>query len=260
MPDFLTTRQLQAMLQVDRTTIYRMADAGRIPALKVGNQWRFPRQPVENWLQSQDSALSSASSSVPLSALSSPALDVQSVRRLIPLDCVQPMQDLFAETLGVMVIVTDLLGEPITRPSHPCGFYTAAAVSPHFHRLCAAHWAQLAQEPGLQPRFAETHWGLLCARALIRVGAELGAMLVVGGIAPDAWPPSDARLAEIAATLEIDPATLRGHLHEVYVLDTPRRDQVLGFIQRMADVIAHIVHERQTLVAKLHDIAELSQV
>ncbi len=37
MAEFLTTRQLQEILHVDRTTIYRMAEAGRIPAVKVGN-------------------------------------------------------------------------------------------------------------------------------------------------------------------------------------------------------------------------------
>lgn len=256
MSNFLTTRQLQAMLQVDRTTIYRMADAGRIPAVKVGNQWRFPRQQVESWLQNQDAPMSAPLPSIP----SAPAWDTEALRRLIPLDCVQPMQDLFAETLGVMVIVTDLTGEPITRPSNPCGLYSVAASSAHFQALCAAHWAQLAQAPGLQPHFAGTPLGLLCARGLIRVGAELGAMLVAGGIAPDVWPPSETQLAQIAATLEIDPARLRGHLHEVFVLDAPQRDQVLGFVQRMADVIAHIVYERQSLVAKLHNIAELSKV
>jgi excisionase family DNA binding protein len=254
MSNFLTTRQLQAMLQVDRTTIYRMADAGRIPALKVGSQWRFPRQQVESWLQSQDAPVSAAP------APPTPAWDVHALRQLIPLDCIQPMQDLFAETLGVMVIVTDLTGDPITRPSNPCGLYSVAAASPHFQKLCAAHWAQLAQTPGLHPHFAGTPLGLLCARGLIRVGAELGAMLVAGGIAPATWPPSEAQLAQIAATLEIDHAHLRGHLHEVFVLNAPQRDQVLGFVQRMADVIAHIVYERQTLVAKLHNIAELSKV
>ena len=51
MAGYLTTRQIQEILQVDRTTIYRMADSGRIPAVKIGNQWRFPQVEVENWLK-----------------------------------------------------------------------------------------------------------------------------------------------------------------------------------------------------------------
>ena len=45
--DLLTTKELQDVPHVDRTTIYRMAESGRIPAVKVGNQWRFPRQQTE---------------------------------------------------------------------------------------------------------------------------------------------------------------------------------------------------------------------
>ena len=47
MTDLLTTKELQAILHVDRTTIYRMAESGRLPAVKVGGQWRFPRQQID---------------------------------------------------------------------------------------------------------------------------------------------------------------------------------------------------------------------
>ncbi len=252
MSSFLTTRQVQDMLQVDRTTIYRMADAGRIPALKVGSQWRFPRQQFESWLQSQDAPATPV--------VAAPSLRAQDIRRLLPLDCVQQIQDLFADALGVMVIITDLTGEPITRPSNPCGLYTAAERSPTFHRLCVELWAQLAQVPSLQPVYATSQLGLLCTRGLIRIGPELGAMLVVSGIAPEGWPPDEAQLAQMAAHLDLDPALLLAHAHEVFTLDAGRRERVLGFVQRVADVVAHIITERQMLFAKLQNIAELSKV
>ena len=53
MVDFLTTRQRQELLHVDRKTIYRMADDGRVAAVKVGSQWRFPRRSIEGWLKTQ---------------------------------------------------------------------------------------------------------------------------------------------------------------------------------------------------------------
>ncbi len=40
--------------------------------------------------------------------------------------------------------------------------------------------------------------GLLCARGLIRAGAELKGMVVVGGIAPDNWPPDPEQIADLA--------------------------------------------------------------
>ncbi|RMD52615.1 MAG: DNA-binding protein, partial [Candidatus Thermofonsia bacterium] len=47
MAELLTAREVQEMLNVDRSTVYRMAEDGRLPAVKVGKQWRFPREKVE---------------------------------------------------------------------------------------------------------------------------------------------------------------------------------------------------------------------
>ena len=35
---YLTTKDLQDLIRVDKSTIYRMAEDGRIPAVKVGRQ------------------------------------------------------------------------------------------------------------------------------------------------------------------------------------------------------------------------------
>jgi excisionase family DNA binding protein len=41
---YLTTRQVQNILQVDRITIYRMLQDGRLKGVKIGQQWRFPAE------------------------------------------------------------------------------------------------------------------------------------------------------------------------------------------------------------------------
>ena len=51
MADYMTTKQLVELLQLDRTTIYRMLSAGRLPGFKVGGRWRFSRQEIEAWLR-----------------------------------------------------------------------------------------------------------------------------------------------------------------------------------------------------------------
>jgi len=48
MTEMLTAKEMQDLLQVDRSTIYRMAEAGQLPAVKVGKQWRFPSHLVES--------------------------------------------------------------------------------------------------------------------------------------------------------------------------------------------------------------------
>lgn len=258
MTSFLTTKQLQEILQVDRTTIYRMADSGRIPGMKVGNQWRFPRTQIETWLKAQSPAgtvemTGTAQAQTPNGTAKATLADV------LPADCVQLIQDTFAETLGVMILITDLDGNPITEPSNPCGLFTAMETSAQAHKRCLQMWADLARVPSLQPTFTRSQLGLMCARGLIRVGLELKGMLVVGGIAPTDWPPSEAELQRIAKDLDIDPGLLQAHLNEVFAVEADEQKQILGTVQRIADIMAHIATERSALFAQLHSMASLPQ-
>jgi excisionase family DNA binding protein len=48
--NLLTTDQVAAYLKVDKFTIYRLVAQKRIPAFRVGSQWRFKRSAIEDWL------------------------------------------------------------------------------------------------------------------------------------------------------------------------------------------------------------------
>jgi excisionase family DNA binding protein len=50
---FLTTDEVIEYLQVNLRTLYRLIKAGKIPAIRVGRQWRFRRHDVDAWLDSQ---------------------------------------------------------------------------------------------------------------------------------------------------------------------------------------------------------------
>ena len=51
MPEqLLTVAQVAQYLNVNEFTIYRMVADGRLPAFKVGNQWRFKKRLIEKWL------------------------------------------------------------------------------------------------------------------------------------------------------------------------------------------------------------------
>ena len=251
--DFLTTKQLQEILQVDRTTIYRMADDGRVPAVKIGNQWRFPRTEIDAWLGSQGSANAANPSPAPSGVAAE-------LRQILPLDCVQLIQDTFADVFGAMILVTDLDGNPVTKPSNACGYFTAAEASPFSQQRCMQLWAGLARDPSLQPAFIESHLGLLCARGLIRVGSELKAMLIVGGIAPTDWPPTPELKQRIAEDLSLPLDLIEAHIDEVHHLNQDEQARVLTFVQRMADIVSHIIGERNQFHIKLQNIAELTRV
>ncbi|MEZ5418368.1 MAG: response regulator [Vicinamibacterales bacterium] len=50
---FLTTDEVLTYLQVNLRTVYRLIDAGKLPAVRVGRQWRFRRRDIDAWLDQQ---------------------------------------------------------------------------------------------------------------------------------------------------------------------------------------------------------------
>lgn len=259
---FYTTRDLQAMLQVDRTTIYRMAESARLPAMKVGNQWRFPRRLIDQWLQEQapqaapDGAAPAQGAAIPASAAKAAASP--RLADILPLACVQLMQDAFADALDVMIVITDLDGRPVTRTSNPCGLLAAVEAHPAGYARCLALWAEIAARPALQPSFTQSELGLLCTRAFIRVGNELCGMVVFGGMAPAEWPPAPAALDAAAEILGMEVDDLAAHVAQVYTMDAAQEQRLLSTAQRVADVITHIVSERQDFSVRFASIAALA--
>ena len=49
--NLLTTVQIADYLKVDKFTVYRLVTQKKIPAFKVGNQWRFKKRMIDDWLK-----------------------------------------------------------------------------------------------------------------------------------------------------------------------------------------------------------------
>jgi excisionase family DNA binding protein len=50
MQELITIQQVADYLKVDRFTVYRLVTQKRIPAFKVGGQWRFKQEMIDSWL------------------------------------------------------------------------------------------------------------------------------------------------------------------------------------------------------------------
>ena len=57
MAEWLTLDELSGYLKCGRSTLYKMAREGRIPATKIGRDWRFDREGIDAWLRQQSSLL-----------------------------------------------------------------------------------------------------------------------------------------------------------------------------------------------------------
>ncbi len=53
MERWLTLEQIAEYLQMSTSSIYKMAQKGKIPAYKVGRQWRFRKEEIDKWIEKQ---------------------------------------------------------------------------------------------------------------------------------------------------------------------------------------------------------------
>jgi excisionase family DNA binding protein len=49
-PEILTVDEAAELLRIPRSTVYKLAQLGKIPAQKVGRHWRFHRDTVVDWI------------------------------------------------------------------------------------------------------------------------------------------------------------------------------------------------------------------
>jgi excisionase family DNA binding protein len=95
---FLTTEEVLEYLQVNLRTVYRLIKAGKIPAVRVGRQWRFRKRDIDAWLDSQRPRASAARPA--LSGVSKPATGTGRPRVLV-VDDEASIRDLLAKTLAL---------------------------------------------------------------------------------------------------------------------------------------------------------------
>jgi excisionase family DNA binding protein len=202
----LTARQVGDLLDVDATTIYRMAGDGRLPAVKVGSQWRFPADAIDRLLVPERSADRVAPVSLPP----------------VPPGLATALLETVAPALGVSMVVTDVAGRPITDVVNPAPYLTAHLDDPEFLASCLHDWAGFAADPELAPRLRPSRFGFLCAHSFVRAGSSLTAMVLAGGIAPSNGDPDDG----------------------LFACDDDRRQLVLETLPRVAALLSRITTER----------------
>lgn len=248
----LTVRQLQDLLQVDRVTIYRMLKRGTLQGVKVGGQWRFRRDQVEAWLEQQEEPEARA----PAEALLAEG-EWTSEACPLPLSCVLPIQEIFAEAMRLAVVTLDAKGVPLTAVSNCSALCALILATDEGRRRCLASWQ--AARPG---EFGPCHAGLLTLSAPVWVeGQRVAAVVACQFAAPmgeeEAW---QARLAALAGQLGLDEGALQAEAGSIRVMPGEDLQRVSRLLQLVAQTFGEIGEERKNLVARLRQIAAISQM
>jgi excisionase family DNA binding protein len=257
MDALLTTKQLQDLLKVDRTTIYRMLKSGRLTGVKVGNQWRFPRQAVLEQLAAEP-----VEDVVDVEPEVDPPVPSSSPADVIPLPCVQAIQDVFAEIADVGSVATDPDGNLLTKISNCRPFCRLIQSSETGYEGCMASWRKLADVASTKPEFFKCHAGLQYACARIEVRGNLTAMLIAGQFY--ATPPVPAaeqrRVTQLAEDHSLDADKLAEAVKQVPVLTERAQARIGEWLEKVATTFAQVGTERAAYIDRLRQIAEMSTV
>src|SRR5580704_790029 len=99
---FLTTEEVLEYLQVNLRTVYRLIKAGKIPAVRVGRQWRFRKRDIDAWLDSQRprGGAGRVAAVAPVAAAPAPRAATDRPRILV-VDDESSIRDLLAKTLAL---------------------------------------------------------------------------------------------------------------------------------------------------------------
>lgn len=259
--DLLTARQLQDLLQVDRTTIYHMLQEGRLPGFKVGGQWRFARADIDAWLTEQQYAHPNVTTADSRGAneVSLPGAARLSADAL-PLHCIQPIQNVFAEALGVAAVTTTLDSEPLTSFSNLGPFCSLIQSTEEGRRRCRASWQDLGRQVNRQPSLSRCHAGLHYARGRVEVGDEFLAMVFAGQFRLEGEEMEPEHIRQLAQACGLAPSALQAAAATLPALSQAQADKALRLLQEVAETFSQIGQERLALMQRLRRISEMSTI
>ena len=104
---FLTTEEVLEYLQVNLRTVYRLIKAGKIPAVRVGRQWRFRKRDIDAWLDSQRLRGGARAAAATAPVPNRPASGAGRPRVLV-VDDEASIRDLLSKTLALAEYDVDL--------------------------------------------------------------------------------------------------------------------------------------------------------
>lgn len=248
MTDYYTTKQVQDLLKVDRITIYRMLQDGRLRGVKIGQQWRFAQREVERLLSG--------------APIADEALAPSGADSGFPTHCVQTIQDLFSDVSQISALVVDKAGRPITQVSGACAFCQQWLKNPAGLSACQQTWREVAQQGAGGRKFFTCHAGLQYIAAPIGDPADPAGFFLAGQFHWQSPEPREQaeRLRRAAVQAGVSMAELEQSAGSIPLIAPEQHQQVETWPQSAARAIESILRERIGLIQRLQQIANLTQI
>ncbi|MFB0526854.1 MAG: helix-turn-helix domain-containing protein [bacterium] len=56
MQRLMTIKEVADYLRLSKVTVYKMTRQGKIPALKIGKQWRYNKSEIDSWVKQKSNS------------------------------------------------------------------------------------------------------------------------------------------------------------------------------------------------------------
>lgn len=254
MSELLTTREIQNLLKVDRITIYRMLQDGRLKGVKIGQQWRFPRNEVQRLLDGHTTTGGDAPAEAP--AETQPAAT-------LPVHCLQTVQNLFSSVSALGSLVIDANGEPVTAMSGACALCRMMQEeSPAGEQACRDSWRKMAAGSANGERQFTCHAGLTSITAPIMDGNTLVGWILVGqALLSDADAQALLDQApELARRYALPVSAVQESIRKAPIIPSSKHDQMHSWIKDASRAMESILQERTGFIVRMQRIADLTQL
>lgn len=245
MENYLTAKQVQNLFKVDRITVYRMLQDGRLKGIKIGNQWRFSQTEVERMLNG-------------ISLTDETETDADNI---FPVHCVQTIQNLYSSVSKTNALVINQNGERVTTISKQSKFCNLIQSTATGLGACQASWKSFVSQKSNKGQMLICHAGLRYFGALIENQNVTQGMFLSGQFLDQTVESQQMveKCRELAKKYDLDPKELMDALTEIPVLSEDQKSHLLDQPQAAASAVESILAERSSFLNRLKQIANLTQ-
>ncbi len=244
MEKLYTTKQLEALLKVDRITIYRMLNDNRLNGVKVGGQWRFTQSEIDRLLGEEQAA-----EDVAVETISD-----------FPTCCMENMQEMFAGIIGIGAVTVTLHGTLLTQPTFSSPFCEMMLSSEEGAKACKQSWLEIISSP--DDGYQKCHAGLNYRRSAIFSKNTPIAWLIAGQfyLSPPDGASRIRKFEDLAQKYDIPEEKLFEASKQIPVLTEHQKAQVQEWTPTVAENMEALIYERMQILNRLKKISELSSI
>ncbi|MDO9084624.1 MAG: PocR ligand-binding domain-containing protein [Anaerolineaceae bacterium] len=245
MENFLTTKQVQDLFKIDRITVYRMLQDGRLKGVKIGNQWRFPQREVER-------LLSGSPVELPISD------DKDSI---FPIHCVQTIQNLFTSVSQCSALIIDQDGKAVTQISQPGPVCELLLSTSEGKQICESSWREISEQAKGRAEIFSCHAGLKYFGSVILNQNKKQGVFLAGEfyLADSDLTQNFEILKRTAFQCGINEQALISAAQKVRRLSVAEQHHLSFQPAAAATAVESILSERTVFMERLQQIANLTQ-